>query len=71
MADEKKQKSIDPATLEMLEKAAKDHVNTVFDRAEKMAPCPLARRAVVVATARWVLAVFRWEETKLKHRKTK
>ena len=41
MADEKKQKSIDPATLEMLEKAAKDHVNTVFDRAEKMAPCPI------------------------------
>ncbi len=41
MADEKKQKSIDAATLEMLEKAAKDHVNTVFDRAEKMAPCPI------------------------------
>jgi carbon-monoxide dehydrogenase catalytic subunit len=41
VADEKKQKSIDPATLEMLEKAAKDHVNTVFDRAEKMAPCPI------------------------------
>ena len=41
MADEKKQKSIDPATLEMLDKAAKDQVNTVFDRAEKMAPCPI------------------------------
>ncbi|HEX9896402.1 MAG TPA: anaerobic carbon-monoxide dehydrogenase catalytic subunit [Dehalococcoidales bacterium] len=41
MADEKKQKSIDAATLEMLEKAAKDKVNTVFDRAEKMAPCPI------------------------------
>jgi len=41
VADEKKQKSIDPATLEMLDKAAKDQVNTVFDRAEKMAPCPI------------------------------
>lgn len=41
MADEKKVKSIDAATLEMLEKAAKDKVNTVFDRAEKMAPCPI------------------------------
>jgi len=41
VADEKKQKSIDAATLEMLEKAAKDKVNTVFDRAEKMAPCPI------------------------------
>ena len=41
MADEKKQKSIDAATLEMLEKAAKDNCNTVFDRAEKMAPCPI------------------------------
>jgi carbon-monoxide dehydrogenase catalytic subunit len=39
--DEKKQKSIDPATLEMIEKAAKDNCNTVFDRAEKMAPCPI------------------------------
>jgi carbon-monoxide dehydrogenase catalytic subunit len=41
VADEKKQKSIDPATLEMIEKAAKDNCNTVFDRAEKMAPCPI------------------------------
>jgi carbon-monoxide dehydrogenase catalytic subunit len=41
VADEKKQKSIDAATLEMLDKAAKDQVNTVFDRAEKMAPCPI------------------------------
>jgi carbon-monoxide dehydrogenase catalytic subunit len=41
VADEKKQKSIDAATLEMLGKAAKDQVNTVFDRAEKMAPCPI------------------------------
>jgi len=41
MADEKKQKSIDPATIEMLEKAAADEVLTVFDRAAKMSPCPI------------------------------
>jgi len=38
---EEKIKSCDPATLEMLEKAAKDQVNTVFDRAQSMAPCPI------------------------------
>src|SRR3972149_6728658 len=41
MADEKKPQSIDPATLEMIEKAAKDGVSTVFDRAAKMSPCPI------------------------------
>ena len=40
MADEEK-KSIDQATIEMLKKAAKENVRTVFDRAEKMAPCPI------------------------------
>ncbi|RJQ39152.1 MAG: anaerobic carbon-monoxide dehydrogenase catalytic subunit [Dehalococcoidia bacterium] len=34
-------KSIDQATLEMIEKAAKDGCNIVFDRAETMKPCPI------------------------------
>lgn len=34
-------KSIDPATLEMLEKAAQEGVSNAFERAEKMAPCPI------------------------------
>ena len=34
-------KSIDPATLEMLEKAAQDGVSTAFDRAERMSACPI------------------------------
>jgi len=38
---EKDIKSIDPATIEMLEKAAQDNVRTVFDRAEAMRPCPI------------------------------
>ncbi len=41
MSEEIKNKSIDPATIEMLEKAAQDNVRTVFDRAEKMKPCPI------------------------------
>ena len=41
MADEKKPQSIDPATLEMIEKAAKDGVSTVFERGAKMLPCPI------------------------------
>jgi len=41
MSEEIKKKSIDPATIEMLEKAAQDNVRTVFDRAEKMKPCPI------------------------------
>lgn len=40
MADEEK-KSIDQAAIEMLKKAAEEKVRTVFDRAEKMAPCPI------------------------------
>jgi len=39
--DVKKPKSIDPATLEMLEKAARDGVRVVFDRAETTKPCPI------------------------------
>ncbi len=34
-------KSIDQATIEMIEKAASDGANTVFDRAEAMKPCPI------------------------------
>ncbi|MFC1912636.1 anaerobic carbon-monoxide dehydrogenase catalytic subunit [Chloroflexota bacterium] len=40
MAEEKR-KSIDPATLEMIEKATQENVRTVFDRAEQMKPCPI------------------------------
>ncbi|MBI4188860.1 MAG: anaerobic carbon-monoxide dehydrogenase catalytic subunit [Chloroflexi bacterium] len=40
MAEEKKQ-SIDPATIEMIAKAAKDGVSTVFERAAKMSACPI------------------------------
>ncbi len=39
MAEEKK--SIDSASIKMIEKAAKDGVNTAFDRAETMKPCPI------------------------------
>ncbi len=45
MAEEKAKakevKSIDQATLEMIEKAEKEAISTVFDRAEKMKPCPI------------------------------
>src|SRR3989304_8201554 len=41
MPDEKKPLSIDPATLEMIEKAAKDGVSTIFERAAEMRPCPI------------------------------
>lgn len=34
-------KSVDLATLEMLEKAKVEGVNTIFDRAENMKPCPI------------------------------
>src|SRR5512137_1672347 len=34
-------KSVDQATLKMLEKAKADKVSTVFDRAEVMKPCPI------------------------------
>ena len=38
---EKEIKSIDPATIEMIAKAASDECNIVFDRAEAMKPCPI------------------------------
>ena len=34
-------KSIDKASIEMMEKAARDGVNTAFDRSEAMKPCPI------------------------------
>ena len=34
-------KSIDKASIEMIEKAASDGVNTAFDRAKAMRPCPI------------------------------
>ena len=34
-------KSVDNASIEMIEKASSDRVNTVFDRAEAMKPCPI------------------------------
>ena len=38
---EEKAKSIDSASLKMIEKAAADEVNTAFDRADTMKPCPI------------------------------
>ncbi len=34
-------KSVDNASIKMIEKAASDRVNTAFDRAEAMKPCPI------------------------------
>jgi carbon-monoxide dehydrogenase catalytic subunit len=41
MAEEQESKSIDQGTLELIEKAAKDGVNTTFDRADAIKPCPI------------------------------
>jgi carbon-monoxide dehydrogenase catalytic subunit len=41
MAEEKEAKSIDQGSLELIEKATTDGVNTAFDRAEAMKPCPI------------------------------
>jgi len=41
MAEEKKPKSIDQATLDMHAKAQADGVSTAFDRADAMKPCPI------------------------------
>jgi len=38
---EVEKKSIDSASVKMIEKAARDGVNTAFDRAEAMKPCPI------------------------------
>jgi anaerobic carbon-monoxide dehydrogenase catalytic subunit len=39
--EEKTDKSIDQGTIELIKKAAADGVNTVFDRADAMKPCPI------------------------------
>ena len=36
-----KVRSIDPATIKLIEKAEKDNVSTVFFRAEDIKPCPI------------------------------
>jgi carbon-monoxide dehydrogenase catalytic subunit len=41
MAEEQESKSIDQGTIELIEKAAKDGVNTTFDRADAIKPCPI------------------------------
>ncbi len=39
--EEKKKKSVDKASLELIDKACADEVNLAFDRAESMKPCPI------------------------------
>jgi carbon-monoxide dehydrogenase catalytic subunit len=41
MPEEKQDKSIDQATLELIEKAEKEGINTTFDRADSLKPCPI------------------------------
>ena len=38
---EQNKKSIDPATLEMIEKAAQDKARVVFERADTVKACPI------------------------------
>ncbi len=45
MADKEKQvKSVDPATIQLLEKAAKENIETIFDRADKMKACNIGEQ---------------------------
>jgi carbon-monoxide dehydrogenase catalytic subunit len=39
--DDKKGRSIDQATLEMLDRAGKEDISTAFSRADEMKPCPI------------------------------
>jgi carbon-monoxide dehydrogenase catalytic subunit len=41
MAENEKKQSIDPAALEMIEKAEAEHISTVFERVVAMKPCPI------------------------------
>jgi carbon-monoxide dehydrogenase catalytic subunit len=41
MTEEEAKKSIDPGTVEMIDKAASEGVSTAFDRAETMKACPI------------------------------
>jgi carbon-monoxide dehydrogenase catalytic subunit len=43
---EKEAKSVDKATLEMLEKASSEGIETAFDRAERVKPCPIGADGV-------------------------
>ncbi len=38
---EEKKRSIDGATIELIEKAEREHISTVFSRADAMKPCPI------------------------------
>ncbi len=44
MADEKQVKSVDPATIQMLEEAKKKNIETIFDRADKMKACNIGEQ---------------------------
>jgi carbon-monoxide dehydrogenase catalytic subunit len=41
MAEDEKKKSIDQATQELYLKACEDEVNTSYDRADSLKPCPI------------------------------
>ena len=43
---EKEAKSVDKATLEMLEKASSEGIDTAFDRVERVKPCPIGADGV-------------------------
>ena len=38
---EEKLKSVDPATVELIEKAEKENISTAFSRADTIKPCPI------------------------------
>ena len=47
MAEEKKEKapkSVDPASLQMIEKAEAEGISTIYDRADKMKPCNIGEQ---------------------------
>jgi len=44
MAEEKQPKSVDPASLKMLDRAEKDGISTIFDRADKMKACNIGEQ---------------------------
>jgi carbon-monoxide dehydrogenase catalytic subunit len=47
MADtEQKVKSVDPASQQMIEKAQKENISTIFDRADKMKPCNIGQQGI-------------------------
>jgi carbon-monoxide dehydrogenase catalytic subunit len=41
MAEGEKKKSIDPASIELINKACSDEISLAFDRAEALKPCPI------------------------------